>query len=70
MNLRLVGVRPLVGVDLHQTFTIADSRPAAPCETCDGCGKLILARNIYFDGERFLCVACKQKPNLENALGR
>jgi len=60
MKLRLVGTEPLVGVNLQHQFHGADRIPDVPCEICDGCGKPVLARNIYFDGERFLCTGCRQ----------
>ncbi len=60
MKLRLVGIQPLVGIEFRHFYLGSDPVPNAPCETCDGCGKPILARNIYFDGERFLCAGCRK----------
>lgn len=60
MNLRLVGIVPLVGVDWQNTAG-ERSKTAEIWETCDVCGREVLARNIYFDGDRFLCLACRQK---------
>lgn len=64
MNLRLVGTEPLVGVALqhqsHRVNPISDVH----CEICDGCGEPTLARNIYFDGKRFLCAGCRREQPL------
>ena len=61
MNLRLVGMEPLVGVTLHHQSHGVDPISDAPCETCGQCGKPIPARNIYFDGNRFLCAGCRKQ---------
>jgi hypothetical protein len=61
MNLRLVGIRPLVGIDWWQSSSAAAPAPREGYETCDYCHKEIHAKYVHFDGESFACPACRKK---------
>jgi len=62
MNLRLVGIKPLVAIDWwRSTSELVVIKPREGHETCDRCGREIQARYVHFDGASFLCVACRQQ---------
>jgi formylmethanofuran dehydrogenase subunit E len=60
MTVRGFGIRPLVGVEIHWLEHVELPAKAPPSyETCDRCGERLPARHIFFDGEHFLCRACR-----------
>jgi hypothetical protein len=43
---------------------VLEAEPVDPkeiYETCDGCGRLALSFNMFFDGKRYLCEECRGK---------
>ncbi len=64
MNVRGIGVVPLVGVEVHLQACAVIARPPVNGETCDVCSQLLAAVDIFFDGERFLCPACRHRLSL------
>lgn len=60
MTVRCFGVRPLVGVEIHWLeHPYLPAKEPLSYESCDCCGQRLPARQIFFDGEHFLCRACR-----------
>jgi len=49
--------------DLGVTWTVVRADPRAGYETCDYCGRRVMAFKAAFDGRRFLCAECQNQPD-------
>jgi hypothetical protein len=61
MRIRCIGVTPLTGVEMRWQVVPVIPRPTINAESCDICGFQLAAVDMFFDGELFLCPACRSR---------